>query len=169
MSLVDPALQLGPPVPDLGELFHFGVVVDDVEAAVDVLGTTLSVRFSAPQTVDQLLWTPADGMHYRRRRAAFSCVHPFIELMEAIPGTNWGDPGPHHVAYWVDDMTAAAGQLTAAGFEHVAGSYTEGVDGGQPVAINGQYRRPGEQSRVEIVSTAIEGNIAAMLGLGPPN
>ena len=45
---------------------------------------------------------------------------PYVELVDAIPGTVW-TPAPgnaaHHLGFFVDDLWREAAELAAAGFE----------------------------------------------------
>lgn len=104
------------------DLFHTGIVVDDLAAAKDELGERLGVTWfegGAEVTV-----TTDDGSRSVPSAYAMSREGPHhVELAQAVPGTVWTvtEPGhAHHLGYWVDDVTEASAQLSAAGAPRVA-------------------------------------------------
>lgn len=52
-------------------------------------------------------------------RLTFACTPPpYLELIEALPGTLWEAPNgpmPHHVGYWCEDVVADSARYAAAG------------------------------------------------------
>lgn len=102
------------------ELYHTGIVVADLEAAMaeltDLFGYEWTgvnpqhLRFRTPSGEDSVelnfVYTLGQGHH--------------IELVEARPGTVWelGDEPharPHHLGYWCDDVTGTSRRLAEAG------------------------------------------------------
>ena len=96
------------------DLFHTGIVVDDLAAAKEELGAALGVT-----------WRDG-GAEVRltdRRPARAPCRPPtpcrpsgphHVELVQSIPGTVWSVTAPghaHHLGYWVDDVPSAAAEL----------------------------------------------------------
>jgi Glyoxalase/Bleomycin resistance protein/Dioxygenase superfamily len=96
--------------------FHVGLVVSNLERAMDELGPALGTT-----------WT-----HVSERaigewevRVAFAVDGPpFLELIEGSPGSPW-DPsrhaGLHHLAWWSEDRVAERERLGIAGFRHEVG------------------------------------------------
>jgi len=99
-------------------VYHVGIVVTDLERAMEQLGASLGVRWPAPQ-FRQRRFRAGERRFEAGLRFVYSIEGPpHLELIEGVPGTPW-DPRAansiHHVGVWVDDLTSAAGQLVAAG------------------------------------------------------
>lgn len=103
-------------------LFHTGIVVDDLDAAMDQLGPVLGVTWNrggaevrmttdrGPATVESAYALSKEGPHH-------------VELCQAVEGTLWTVDSPghaHHLGYWVDDVAAASAALVDAGSPQVA-------------------------------------------------
>ena len=89
-------------------LFHVGVRVPDLEAAMAELTAGLGFTWAQVVERDQALWTPERGQHTVRLRFTYSCEGPqHVELLQGETGSMWdgGDaPGVHHQGVWVDDV-----------------------------------------------------------------
>jgi hypothetical protein len=107
-----------------GDLFHIGVVVPDLQAAM-----------AAVSAVSALRWTPVVEARCRHRRphrldefelrVAYSVgTAPHLELIEAIPGTIFEPSGElsrlHHFGLWIDDIAAESARLENTGMPCVA-------------------------------------------------
>jgi hypothetical protein len=105
------------------DLFHTGVVVDDLASAKEQLGASLGVTWRDGGAEVRL--TDATGVRTVRTAYALSTTGPHhVELVQSIPGTVWsvGTPGhAHHLGYWVDDVPSTAAELAWRGSEQVAG------------------------------------------------
>lgn len=96
---------------DYQRLFHTGIRVPDLGAAMNEMGEALGVRWASPQdNPRQQIWTRETGLQRTRLKFVYSCEGPqHIELLEGEPGTVWDGrdyPGVHHVGVWVDDVAA---------------------------------------------------------------
>jgi hypothetical protein len=104
------------------DLFHTGIVVDDLDAAKDELGSTLGVTWREGGADVRL--TDADGVRTVRTAYVLSVEGPHhVELVQAIEGTIWTAASPghaHHFGYWVDDVETTAAALANVGSEQVA-------------------------------------------------
>ncbi len=104
------------------DLWHTGIVVDDLEAAKAGLGRELGLTWSDGGT-DVRLRTD-EGTTTVRTAYALSIEGPHhVELVQSVEGTVWTAIAPghaHHLGYWVDDVAATAGALTAQGAVHLA-------------------------------------------------
>lgn len=136
-------------------LFHSGIVVDDLEAAKDVLGAELGVRWTP--VIDNVRPIIIEGRTVDLRfRVVYSIDGPHrYELVEAIPDTLWqGVPGQparlHHVGYWSDDIQADGAALEQAGAPTVAVIAT--ADGEAPVF---RYHRSRLGFYIELVSSSV--------------
>jgi hypothetical protein len=60
-------------------------------------------------------------------RVAFTRDGPHrMELIQQVPDSIWRTvSGPHHVAFWTDDLAAAASRMTAIGAELLVTGYHE--------------------------------------------
>ena len=101
-------------------LYHVGVRVPDLGAAMAGLGAGLGITWAEVVERDQPVWTPGEGAYTIPLRFTYSREGPqHVELLQGAPGSLWdGDdrPGVHHVGAWVDDVAAETGRLVAAGW-----------------------------------------------------
>ncbi len=140
---------------DYQEIFHTGIRVPDLDAAMEQLGATLGLTWAKPQHVDaQPVWTPASGQQAVPLRFVYSAEGPqHVELLEGQPGTVWDgtqQPGVHHVGVWVDDVAVEAQRAIDAGWA-VAASQQAPEDGFGAYA----YVQPPAGPIVELVWSAI--------------
>jgi catechol 2,3-dioxygenase-like lactoylglutathione lyase family enzyme len=108
---------MNPPI-DFGELYHTGIVVEDIEAAKAEYTDFMGVSFGFQGEADMPVWFP-DGAKTVTFRFAYTAQGPHrLELVGALPGTLWTAPSPghaHHLGYWCDDVPAASAELTRRG------------------------------------------------------
>jgi Glyoxalase/Bleomycin resistance protein/Dioxygenase superfamily len=104
------------------DLFHTGIVVDDLASAKEELGGSLGVTWRDGGAEVRL--TGATGVRTVQTAYALSTSGPHhVELVQSIPGTLWSVAAPghaHHLGYWVDDVPMAAAELVRLGSEQVA-------------------------------------------------
>ena len=96
---------------DYQRLYHTGIRVPDLDAAMDEMGEALGVTWASAQVkAAQQIWTPDGGQQSVHLRFVYSCEGPqHIELLQGEPGGIWDgrdDPGVHHIGLWVDDVAA---------------------------------------------------------------
>jgi catechol 2,3-dioxygenase-like lactoylglutathione lyase family enzyme len=121
------------------ELFHTGVLVDDIDRAIERFSRVLGLTFGEPQ-VKELV---DDGGCGLARVNHLPVVYsnegpPYLELMEAQEDGLWGrhhGEGIHHVGSWTDDLAASVNDLVADGVEVEASLSV----GGEVMAV---YLRP---------------------------
>ncbi|CAO5165332.1 VOC domain-containing protein [Frankia sp. AiPs1] len=104
------------------DLFHTGIVVDDLEAAREELGSVLGVTWyeggatvrlrtrDGTRAVSTAYVLSREGTHH-------------VELVQSIEGTLWTAVTPghaHHLGYWVDDLAGATEALEALGWSFTA-------------------------------------------------
>lgn len=101
----------------LADLFHTGVVVEDIHAAIAAY-TATGVTFTEVReiTMDVLL----DGERRTEHMLAAYTKQgpPYVELIQELDGDMWG-PGAlnlNHLGYWVEDVEGAAAELERSGF-----------------------------------------------------
>lgn len=110
---------------DYQDLFHVGVRVRDLDAAMGELGTSLGVTWAEVRESEaQQLWTPEQGDQELRLRYTYSAEGPqHVELLEGAAGSFWDGEdrgGAHHVGVWVDDVSAQTDRLVESGWALVA-------------------------------------------------
>jgi Glyoxalase/Bleomycin resistance protein/Dioxygenase superfamily len=133
------------------DLFHTGIVVDDLASARDELDGLLGVSWHSGGA-DVRLTTP-EGTRTVRTSYALSQEGPHhLELCQSIPGTLWTASAPgqaHHLGYWVEDVGAASAALEHQGSVKIASIAIK--DGAPPICA---YHRTANGLYVEIVALA---------------
>lgn len=108
---------------DFGQVFHTGVLVADIDAAVELSARSTGARWCSIRDVDQPMWIPGGPPRSVPIRVTFSTEGPHrIELIQGAPGSLWDgetSPGVHHIGMWVDDLAAATGEMISGGWELV--------------------------------------------------
>lgn len=108
-----------------GDLYHLGVVVDDVMTAAHEISEVTGTRWTHPIEFEQ--WMRFGGIDREIEFVAmYSLDAPHYELIQAIPGTPLGnvtrENAVHHVGYWANDFHADIARLRELGFtEEVLG------------------------------------------------
>ena len=132
---------------NIGEAFHFGMVVHDVASAMTDLGASLQLTFAPVEHRvivlryrDEVITTPLSFTYSRQ-----GPVH--LELIGAVPGTPWEEPNQmHHVGYWVEDLSRSVAELTSGG---MAVEVTYDDPSGDPVGF--AYMSGPAGHRIELV------------------
>jgi hypothetical protein len=134
------------------DLWHTGVVVDDLAAARDELGPRLGVSWF--EGGGEVCLRTADGVGTVRTAYALSREGPHhVELCQAVPGTFWTVTAPghaHHLGYWTDDVDGASAALSADGLPLVG---TIAFDDDSPPMC--AYHQARNGLYVEVVATSL--------------
>lgn len=144
---------------DLQRIYHTGLAVSDLEAAMEMYTRTLHLAWSPIRVFDPLpFWTPAEGAHEVTVRAAYSRQGP--HHVELCWGTNsFYDPhrvpDTRHIGVWTDDLPGEAEAMLREGWV-VDGAIHSPDDGYGPVAY---LRAPAGALLVELVSTELKPSI----------
>lgn len=143
---------------DYQRLFHIGIRVPDLVAAMDELGSSLGVTWAeSRENPAQTLWTPEHGLQHLHLKYVYSAEGPqHIELLEGPVGSFWDgreDSGAHHVGVWVDSVTDETDSLVAAGWTLVGAQRSPSDDGGGYGAFS--YVQPPSGLIVELVDGAV--------------
>lgn len=138
----------------MGTFFHVGILVADLELAMEEVGTAMDTTWTKPLSRRLGEWEV---------RVAFAASGPpFLELIEGEPGSPWDAQGGYridHLARWVDDAASEAAGLEAAGM---------------PVELDGAdysgpwwsyHRGPRTELRFELLERSRQEQIAATHGL----
>lgn len=132
------------------DLYHVGLVVDDIDAAAARLTAAAGYHWTAPLAYTISVTTEGGDIDVPLR-FVYSIEAPHLELIEQVPGTLWtaapGQPA-HHLGYWVDDLGAAAADLQRAGYR------LEARPSG-PALSTFAYLRDPSGLRVELVDRAL--------------
>ena len=135
------------------DLYHTGIVVEDMAAAQKELSDALGVTWGAQGTSEQPVLLE-DGLRRITFEFAYTEQGPHhLELVTAIPGTLWtvGPPGhAHHTGYWCDDVAGASAALSAKGLPLVAMVGTDQPD----VPATVVYHRARTGLYIELVDRA---------------
>ncbi len=110
---------------DYQRLYHTGIRVPDLDAAMAEMGETLKITWATVQhNPGQTVWTPDAGLQAVDLQFVYSCEGPqHIELLQGQMGTIWDaadHPGVHHVGVWVDDVSAETQRCLADGWRLAA-------------------------------------------------
>lgn len=134
------------------DLWHTGIVVDDLAAAMDELGDELGVTWYEGGAEVRMITD--DGVRTVKTAYALSKEGPHhVELGQSIDGTLWSVTAPghaHHLGYWVDDVAASSAALARQGSPRVATIAI--TDEAPPMCA---YHRTRNGLYVEVVSRAL--------------
>jgi lactoylglutathione lyase len=137
------------------DLYHTGIVVDDLDATLQWFTAVAGYRWTDVVEVDQMVATP-EGEVTVPMRMAYSGEDPRVEILQTIPNTIWtpADSGVHHLGYWSDDVDADVVALEANGMTvEVKSLLPEGT-------TLWAYCKGATGPRIELVSRAMEPFIA---------
>jgi catechol 2,3-dioxygenase-like lactoylglutathione lyase family enzyme len=128
---------------DIADLYHTGLVVDDIDAARRSLGEAFGIEFTEPVHSKSPVRTP-NGVVERESLVSFSRGSGHhIELIQQLFGGVWapddGGPRLHHLAFWVDDLHAESARLEALGMPVIV---TAGA-AGEATVSSFAYHDPG--------------------------
>lgn len=133
------------------DLYHTGIVVEEIEATRDWLSETAGYRWGPVVGGDVPILTPA-GERTLPMRIVYSADEPRLELVQAVADTIWVPTGGgvHHLGYWSDDVDADVEALLARGCELEAKAPSP--DGSSTWAYCNSATGP----RIELVSRSME-------------
>ncbi|OBI57356.1 VOC family protein [Mycobacterium sp. E787] len=100
------------------DLYHTGIVVPDLDAAMARLTALAGYRWIKPMTYT-LPFRTASGVHELTSTVVYSLQSPHVELVQEVPGSPWtAAPGNavHHLGYFSDNLAESAQALETNGF-----------------------------------------------------
>lgn len=143
------------------DLYHTGMVVADLDAAMVALTATGGYDWTTPFSSALSVLDNEGREQSVDFRFAYTIQSPHLELVQEIPGTIW-TPAPgnaaHHLGYFVDDLPGTSLQLEAAGFAREVCAI---ADGNAPVAF--AYHQHPSGVRIEIVDRSLFGDFDEFL------
>jgi hypothetical protein len=104
------------------DLYHTGVVVPDLEAAMARLSAVTGVAWTRVLEGTMTIRL-ASGDRSMDLRYAYTLDAPYVEFVQAVPGTPWepsASGAAHHVGYFCDDLAATSAALAERGFAREA-------------------------------------------------
>jgi hypothetical protein len=95
------------------DFFHVGLIVPKVETAMEELGALLGLTWDGISEQLMPTYEPETGFRHIPLRVGYSRDRPFLELIEAVPGTPWeldknGGSNLHHLGFFTDNLSADA-------------------------------------------------------------
>ncbi|MFA7440131.1 MAG: VOC family protein [Sphingomonadaceae bacterium] len=149
---------------DLQRFHHTGMAVADIDSAMELMGSTLGLRWIPVVHFDPLpFWTPEEGAHEVTVRATYSLGGPHhVELVQGS-GAFYDParaPDARHIGVWVDDVRAEAERLIAGGWRVVAANASP-EEGYGAIAY---CAPPIPGMLIELISTALKPTIDGWLG-----
>ena len=145
---------------DYAGFFHIGIVVKDMATGMADMSRRFGVTFPEAREANvKMRYLGVD------QQVAVKFVYSregpvYIELLEAVPGTVWENPGIHHLGVFCDGMEDEVNKLVADGYTHEAASF--GADGSLQGA---QYITNDSGIRLEFQRGETREQFRKMLGL----
>jgi hypothetical protein len=135
------------------DLYHTGIVVDDLATAKEELGGLLGVTWLEGGAEVRIL--TGDDLRIVTTAYALSVEGPHhVELVQSVPGTLYtvaGTGHAHHLGYWADNVPSASAALSTCGLPKVASISLADHDAA-PICT---YHQVGDGFYIEIVSSAL--------------
>jgi lactoylglutathione lyase len=105
---------------DHSQLFHIGIRVTDIEAAMAEVGAQSGVTWASVQDRPMSVWLPGSGPIELQLALTYSVEGPVhLELLQGPTGSIWDaddGSGAHHFGYWSEDVRADTELLLADGW-----------------------------------------------------
>jgi hypothetical protein len=102
------------------QLFHVGIRVPDLGAAMDEIGAIGGVTWASVQDAPMHVWLPEEGPVSIPLAVTYSVEGPVhLELLQGPRDSIWDGadfPGAHHFGYWSDDVGGDTERLLEAGW-----------------------------------------------------
>ena len=138
---------------DFKEIFHIGIRVPNIEAAMEEMGESLNVTWAElVENPSQGLWTPDDGQQDIPLKFVYSSEgDQHLELLEGQSGSFWDgneNPGVHHFGVWVDDVKAETERLLGLDWELLGAAKSPAEGFG-----NMTYLAPSNRTILELVAS----------------
>jgi len=142
------------------DLYHTGIIVPDLEAAMARLSTLAGYRWITPLTYT-LPFRTVNGTRELTSTFVYSTQSPHVELIAEVPDSPWmAAPGNavHHLGYFTDNLADTAQLLEANGF-----AFEATADVSPPDLALFAYYIDAFGTRIEIVDRALFPDFPAFL------
>lgn len=147
-------------------LFHVGILVTDLDAAIAALGRATGLTFAEPAQLEVQVVEDGGARPCPLRLTFSEQGPPYLELIEAheqgVFGLDRNPEGLHHVALWQPGLVARIDELAAAGAPREAALATPA---GQVLVA---YLRPDRLhgTRIELVDPGERSTIETYVATG---
>ncbi len=120
------------------DVFHVGIIVPRIEKGMEEIAKRFGVTWPRPPGTASIRVRTKAGMQTLASRYAYTAEGPpYLELIEAVPGTVW-EAGAgsriHHLGAFVDDLDGEIERLTAEGAD--LEMTTVGEDGSRVLGVS---------------------------------
>ena len=136
------------------QLFHVGIVVPDVEAALEHFSDLLGIVWGPVVAIDAHEVRDRDGNDLSLPTTlCYSTSPPYLELIQETPRTVWvcnEHSNLHHIGFWTDALETDSNHLVAARCP----LELCGRDAGQ-VPVSFTYNRDPLVVRIKLVDSAL--------------
>jgi len=142
------------------DYYHTGIVVPDLDAAMDRLSALAGYRWITPLTYT-LPFRTVNGSRELTSTFVYSLQGPHVELIQQVPDSPWTAAprnSVHHLGYFVDDLAETARMLEANGF-----AFEATADTSPPELALFAYYIDAFGTRIEIVDRALFPDFPAFL------
>jgi hypothetical protein len=142
------------------DLYHTGIVVPDLDAAMDRLSALAGYKWITPLTYT-LPFRTVNGTRELTSKVVYSLQAPHVELLQEVPDSPWtAAPGNsvHHLGYFTDNLSDTARMLEDNGLTFEMTADVPGSD----LALFAYYI-DAFGTRIEIVDRALFPDFPAFL------
>ena len=136
------------------DLYHTGIVVPDLDAAIARFSTLGGYEWITPLSYTLPFRTATESRELTST-IVYAVQAPYIELVQEVPGTPWtAAPGNavHHLGYFTDDLLESARLLEDNGFTFEMTADNAGVRVGPVRLLCRRVRHPHRDCRSRTVS-----------------
>jgi hypothetical protein len=145
-------------------LFHTGIIVEDLDAAMGSMGATLGLHWAPPKRARGPMLGPA-GVRDRDIRFTYSVEGPHhLEILQQIDAAPYlaltGGRRVHHLGYFTDDLARASADLEEQGFRR---ELSGPVEHGEITRAAFHYNPQAPGLWIELVAGEIAGEIGGWI------
>jgi hypothetical protein len=147
------------------DYYHTGIVVPDLDAAMERLSAVAGYQWITPLTYT-LPFRTVNGTRELTSTFVYSLQSPHVELIQQVAESPWtaaAGNSVHHLGYFVDDLAETAGALEANGF-----AFEATADISPPDLALFAYFIDAFGTRIEIVDRALFPDFPAFLKSAAP-
>lgn len=102
---------------ELGELYHVGIVVPDLDEAAERLHGLIGITWGPVVEATQAVLDLEGNSQDVEMRICYSTAAPYLELIQERPGTTWvcnEHSNLHHIGFFTEQLGADSSGLSAA-------------------------------------------------------
>ena len=122
--------------------FHIGIVVEDMQRGMDDIARRFAVTFPDARDANVRIRYGDEEQQVAVKFVYSREGPPYLELIEAVPGTVWEKVGIHHLGVFCDAMENEIEKLVSEGYTHEAASLgpDNSLQGAQYITNNSGVR-----------------------------